>query len=117
MTALEESNLVFVYGTLKQGYGNHRLLTEAEKLGTAIVQDVTLYDMGFPVAIDSDGDFVTGEVYRVDDEETMQRLDWLEGYPSFYDRKLVDTEHGQAWMYFQTEVNNLRHIGDTWPSN
>ena len=113
---LEKSNLVFVYGTLKKGFGNNGLLRDAEFIGESLVDNMTLYDMGFPVAVDRDGEKIKGEVFRITDE--LQSLDYLEGYPDFYDRKLVDTKHGQAWIYFQPVENvyklKLKCIGKEW---
>jgi gamma-glutamylcyclotransferase (GGCT)/AIG2-like uncharacterized protein YtfP len=42
---------------------------------------------------------IQGEVYEVD-EPTMDRLDMLEGYPSFYNRVEIPTDYGLAWMYY-----------------
>ena len=40
-----------------------------------------------------------GRVWEVN-EDTFQVLDQIEGYPDFYDRKLVHTTEGKAWMYY-----------------
>lgn len=104
---------VFVYGTLKKGYRNHYLLKNSQFIGDSKVDNFTLHSFGgFPVAVPASEQYITGEVYEVDDD-TMTNLDWLEGYPSFYDRQIVETEHGNAWMYFQETVD-LPHHGETW---
>jgi gamma-glutamylcyclotransferase (GGCT)/AIG2-like uncharacterized protein YtfP len=81
---------VFVYGTLKRGYGNHRLLENATLIDEAVT-DVK-FDMiagGFPVVFESDtGLPLTGEVYQVD-AATLQSLDNLEGEGTMYFRKEV----------------------------
>ena len=73
--------LVFVYGTLKRGGGNHHFLA-----GQAFVDEArtargyTLYDLsGYPgmVRQDDDDTGVMGEVWSVDDE-CLARLDVLE---------------------------------------
>jgi gamma-glutamylcyclotransferase (GGCT)/AIG2-like uncharacterized protein YtfP len=67
-----------VYGTLKRGNGNHYLLKNSEFLGRGKVLG-TLYDMGLP-GYKREGSYtVHGELFRVNDE-TLQRLDRLEGY-------------------------------------
>lgn len=73
---------LFVYGTLKRGYGNNRLLDNAAFLGTAQVRGFKIYHLGgFPgvhVSPDLD-DMVYGELYRVDNDYDVARLDRLEG--------------------------------------
>lgn len=41
---------------------------------------------------------VTGEVYRVD-SAGLRYLDRLEEYPRLYDRQLIWTPFGRAWIY------------------
>jgi gamma-glutamylaminecyclotransferase len=90
---------VFVYGTLKRGFGNHRLLARAALVGEATIRG-SMHDLGaFPaVAIDGKAGTVHGELFDVD-SPTMERLDRLEGTPHFYQRKLVHTSAGEAWVY------------------
>lgn len=96
---------LFVYGTLKEGYGNHRLLQGCKKLGnyTLPVGEFCLVDLGwYPGVVHRHvlglTTPVTGEVYEVDDE-TARAVDGLEGYPSLYDREEVETPYGAAWVY------------------
>lgn len=104
--ALRRCNKVFVYGTLKKGYGNHSLLREAKFIGEALtLKRFRLFDVGFPYAVPSQrGARLKGEVYEVNSPEIMKALDWLEGYPSHYKRQviMVELENGQkieAWIY------------------
>lgn len=92
---------VFVYGTLKQGHGNHRLLRGATLLGRSYVEGPwRLHDLGaFPAVVQAEATArVFGEVYLVD-SDILGRLDILEGYPSFYTRTKVPTQFSKAWMY------------------
>jgi len=91
--------LVFVYGTLKRGHGNHHWLAGAHFLGEAELPDVVLHDLGpFPMAVPGEGT-VIGEVYRID-AASLDRLDRLEGYPRLYDRQVLSLNDGrQAWVY------------------
>jgi len=108
----EGVDLVFVYGTLKQGYGNHYVMQEAG--GKFIGKAMTLDDFyimgggGIPYVIESDdkekSSAICGELYKV---KNFEPLDTLEGHPSFYRRELIEAvkENGEivdAWMYFYT---------------
>lgn len=79
---------IFVYGTLKRGHGNHRLLANARFIGTGISEPVftMLHLGGFPGIVRSGETAIHGELYEVD-EGTLHRLDRLEGHPSFYERQ------------------------------
>ena len=92
---------VFVYGTLKQGFGNHRLLSDSKFLGIDVLQDHTLIQTpGFPYMVESKGDKARGEVYEVD-ERIVRYLDALEGYPTHYQKKEVRTEGGrEVFTYY-----------------
>lgn len=79
--------LIFVYGTLKEGYGNNRLLMGHTKRGDFIVHNYKLYNSGFPVAWPSEGETITGELWDIgDSRETLQRLDRLESEGFMYNR-------------------------------
>lgn len=98
---------VFVYGTLKKGKGNHRLLTEATFLGRAKIKGPYLLVSlgGFPGVIKTQDGVereVSGEVYQINDD-ILQSLDWLEGHPRFYERHKVRTPFKSAWCYFLPE--------------
>ena len=95
------SKLVAVYGSLREGFGNHSLLGDSELKSTERLRGgfTMLHLGGFPgVVLEGDSD-ITVEVYEVDDD-VFARLDQLEGYPSFYNRKQVKTTEGMAWMYY-----------------
>ena len=83
---------VFVYGTLKKGYGNHRLLESSINLGpyTTKKKYTLLHLGGFPGLIKEPLSHIRGELYEVDDV-VLKRLDWLEGHPDFYCREEIET--------------------------
>jgi len=90
--------LVMVYGTLKKGFGNHRLLHGSKYAGPASVAG-TMRNLGyFPVVTLGGSGTVYGEVYDVD-EPTLKSLDSLEGYPGWYNREEVVTTYGIASIY------------------
>jgi gamma-glutamylcyclotransferase (GGCT)/AIG2-like uncharacterized protein YtfP len=98
---------VFVYGSLKRGFGNNSILGNSEFLGERITADnhYRMISFGaFPGVIFSKSAKtvakVFGELYVVNDY-VLKRLDMLEGNGNFYQRELVsliDEEH-PAWMY------------------
>ena len=97
---------VFVYGTLKRGFYNHRILEHANRLGNAVTcEKFTMFSLGpYPMVMPKPKHKIKGEVYEVDDE-ILERLDRLEGYPDFYTR--VETE-----VIMQNKViNALIYIG------
>jgi gamma-glutamylcyclotransferase (GGCT)/AIG2-like uncharacterized protein YtfP len=95
--------LYAVYGTLRVGFGNNRLLNNEHctYLGTEITAPkfhmVSLG--GFPGVILNGKQSITIEVFRVNSKDVEQRLDWLEGYPSFYQKTVIDTQWGKTNMY------------------
>lgn len=93
------SHLVAVYGTLKRGFHNHYLLETSVFKGLARAPG-KLYVRGLPF-FKRVSDVPMGvycELYSVDDE-TLARLDRLEGYrehnpeTSLYNRVEVEVEH------------------------
>jgi gamma-glutamylaminecyclotransferase len=73
---------VFVYGTLKNGAGNHRFLAGQRLLGAGRTRpEFRLYELGgYPgmVAAPAGGRSIEGEIWEVD-RECLVRLDELEG--------------------------------------
>ena len=80
---------VFVYGTLKRGFRNHRFLEKASFVGEAYtVMHYRMLDGSFPVLRESGPDRmpISGEVYDVD-ARTLIKLDDLESVATgMYDR-------------------------------
>ena len=82
---------IFVYGSLRRGFGNHSLLHDAKFIGDGWVPGFTMYSLGaYPMCTDGVG-AVFAEAYEIDDK-ILSRLDALEGYPAFYNRKQVMAE-------------------------
>ncbi len=108
---MKDLQLVAVYGTLRSGFYNHRVMEAAkgELLGTAkTVNNYNMYNLGsFPSVSLTDTDNETPvvvEVYEVEMEGVENTLDRLEGYPHFYNRTKVDVEFedgsvANAWIY------------------
>jgi gamma-glutamylaminecyclotransferase len=91
---------VFVYGTLLEGEGNHRLLMRATLVGPARTRaEFTFHDLGGCPGLVSespselDRQHVVGELYDVD-AQTLADLDRLEGHPRFYRRTEIVLDDG-----------------------
>lgn len=97
---------LFVYGTLKNGFPNHRFLGNARFLGYGkTVEPYALYMDEHPLvyARERVGP-VHGEVYKVSDD-TLDRVDGVQGHPKHYYREEVEVclesgEHVTTWIYF-----------------
>jgi gamma-glutamylaminecyclotransferase len=97
---------IFVYGTLKKGFGNHRLIKEARFLGESFIKG-TMYSMGaFPGVVLKGDNNIKGEVYEVDEGQLFS-MDRLEGHPNFYRRTPIKTVDGED---VETYVINSEYI-------
>jgi gamma-glutamylcyclotransferase (GGCT)/AIG2-like uncharacterized protein YtfP len=97
------SNRIAVYGSLKKGLHNHKLLESSRFVKDTYVRGFNMYSLGsFPCVVpNEDGSgSITVEVYDVTDE-VLVNLDRLEGYPRFYDRDTFYTKCGlPVLMYY-----------------
>ena len=117
-------HLVFVYGSLMQKADSIRSLDkfgiEAEFVSDTVTssRQFDMLNLGhFPGVIDSaSGHRVAGELWRVTNR-VFRELDLIEGYPDFYTRKMVPTEHGIAWMYYLPESVHEDQFTQKIPSN
>ncbi len=109
---MPEPNKLFVYGTLRQGFGNHRLMQGADFLGEATIPAQLFVNgwlpmIGPPVA---EGDVVHGEVYRLFDAYHWAMVDGLESHPSWYRREIVTATYKDrdaatpVWAYFMPHL-------------
>ena len=95
---------VAVYGTLKKGRGNHQVMERAggKLLGEDVVAaSIYRYCAGFPAISLEPRHGVLIEVYEITD---INPLDRLEGYPRFYNRSVIDTTYGKAWVYHMDDA-------------
>lgn len=123
---------IFVYGTLRRGYGNNRLLEGQTFLGEAYTRDPNFAMVSngwFPYVIRQATDYyhdqpnaighIWGELWEVDDE-ALARCDRLEGTPNHYQRhewdftQIVGEDHAlravyhKAFMYSVAEKTYTR---------
>lgn len=129
MNVLKKTYRVFVYGTLRNGQRNHRLLQKAVFLGTGKTETPfqmrqtwhSKTDLGIPFVSKNKKlphrKQVVGELYEVN-SETLTYLDQLEGHPRFYKRELTtiilpDGTCVEAWLYFcDTDHGEVNISGD-----
>ena len=103
----KKNYLVFVYGSLKRGFGNHSIVSDSKFVSKGVTLE-PVYDLvglgGFPGALRNGENAIEGELYLVD-RRTFRRLDQLESNGSMYQREVipvVNIETGeieQAWIY------------------
>lgn len=112
---------VFVYGTLKQGYGNNRLLQDSEFVSEGVILGGgKLIGNGIPFFVPDylceEGEVgdIKGEIWRMSGRITLGRLDTLEGHPHGYYRSLahVNPETNTAssilcWVYCWSRTSYL----------
>ncbi|HWA72440.1 MAG TPA: gamma-glutamylcyclotransferase family protein [Polyangiaceae bacterium] len=100
MTAAGEARLLFVYGSLKRGFSNHRLLAGARFVGECRTEArYQLLVLGIYPALSDQGDrAIAGELYALDARQ-LSKLDEFEG--EAYRRRAVQLEDGRvAEAYF-----------------
>lgn len=99
---------LFVYGTLRRGECNHRLLGAAPCLGQCRTAGrYTLFHLGrYPAAIAGGRTAIVGEVYTLN-KALLARLDRLEDYPREYVRAGIVTPYGPAWIYLYRRLPAL----------
>ena len=117
---------VFVYGTLKRGLYNHRLLERGNarfmgEVRTKRAQHVMLLaDAGYPYLVKSttdDARVIDGELYSVDDD-TLTLLDELEEVSSgMYTRETIEVERREeprateeAYYYLAGDREDLARL-------
>lgn len=113
--------LLFVYGTLKRGERNHRLIADQRFVGKAVTAaSYRVYDLGpYPglVRVDVTGMNVSGQLWEVSDC-CLDELDDFEGVPDLFDRRRVEIEHTAepVMAYFWVgAVPPAAPSGDRWP--
>lgn len=115
--AIRLTQRVAVYGTLKRGRSNSRVLQGSHFLGSDTLPGLALYHLGaYPGAVEEPSFTVHVEVYAVS-EPTLKTLDELEDFSperpksSLYIRRTMDTRHGPAWVYiYNRPVKTIQRL-------
>jgi gamma-glutamylcyclotransferase (GGCT)/AIG2-like uncharacterized protein YtfP len=114
---------VFVYGTLMRGQINHSYyLSKSKFLGAAELPDYAMYAVNsFPGIVTASSEKVKGEIYSVN-EETLRKLDCLEGEGSLYIRKIVDLQLNNEtvqgfvyiWNHSTRDLQKINYESQPW---
>lgn len=116
-------SLLFVYGSLKRGFGNHHFLRGQTFLGEAVTEpDYRLVDIGgFPGLVETEaeaGRAIRGELWSVQ-ECCLRALDWLEEVDAGLYRRgniRLQGRDGSVLTYlFAGEASRLPEAGEDWP--
>ena len=114
---------IFVYGTLKQGCGNHDRIFGGYDIKITLAWTYgKLYDLGWYPAMTVGKEKVYGQLIEFNNAEILKRVDYLEGYKginhphNYYKRREVEVFVGgirvKAWVYFLTEEQVSRFGGN-----
>ncbi|QJW98162.1 gamma-glutamylcyclotransferase family protein [Frigoriglobus tundricola] len=118
MTAAK--TLLFVYGTLKRGGRNYRLLADQEFVGAAVTAPrYRVIDLGAHPGLVRDaanGLAVHGELFAVNDC-CLAELDEFEEVPGPFVRERIEVDgHPEVWAYYlNTPPPKDATSGDRWP--
>ncbi len=116
--------LVFVYGTLKQGFNNNCLLYDSVYVGPAVTKhQYAMYSDGIPYVTEKlPLTNIIGELYEVD-KHSLYNLDMLEGHPKWYKRKQIDIVTLKSykgsnavpgvWLYFNDYIPSTATLNTT----
>jgi gamma-glutamylaminecyclotransferase len=114
-------SVLFVYGTLKRGERNHRLLAGQSFIGVAVTEPrYRLVDLGpYPglVRDDAAGLAVSGELWDVSDC-CRDELDDFEGCPEQYTREaiaVVGVEEPVDAYFYARPIPPQARTGAAWP--
>jgi len=101
---------IIVYGSLRRKQGNSHWMTNAQWLGEHVLTGYEMYDLGhYPAVIPGEGT-IDCEVYRID-ASILAELDELKSNAKDYQRELVSTPFGSAWLYiYRYSVDGLKRI-------
>jgi gamma-glutamylaminecyclotransferase len=100
---------VFVYGSLMRGQGNHRHLERSSFVCAARTQPLyRMHSLGaFPGVVARGAQAIEGEVFDVD-AATLDRLDSLEGHPTFYRRTLITLDDKSIVSMYLLQRTDLK---------
>jgi gamma-glutamylcyclotransferase (GGCT)/AIG2-like uncharacterized protein YtfP len=110
-----------VYGTLRKGFGNHRLIADCKHLKTTRIEGYDMYDIGaFPGIKKGKGE-ITVELYSIDSERIEENVDYLEGYRednlrnSLYLKEKIEIDNQEVFIYLfnnNIDFNSKVESGD-----
>lgn len=114
----KNKQLISVYGTLRKGGYNHRIIEKAKYIGSFESKPIfTMYSINdaFPALKLGGNNSIVIEVYEIDNT-TLKKVDGLEGYnpqgkTNLYDRKKIFTPYGESYIYiYEGNIGNSKVI-------
>ena len=121
--------LLFVYGSLKKGFDNHKLLDDkyAKRIGEASTVDkFAMYEDNFgnyPYLIKEPINQIRGELYEIEKKELLDKIDEFEGAPEYYQRKKIkvktnkDTKQAFVYIRENEEIPKKQKSLKIWENN
>ena len=112
MDTLTDKIIIAAYGTLRPGFGNNRLLSGSNHIGTGkTAEKYKMTANGIPfVKKNKKIHNVVVDLFEVDNN-TLEKLDALEGHPEWYCREqipvILNDAVVTAWLYFNNDYNHL----------
>lgn len=100
---------IAVYGTLRSGEGNHRLVEDARSKTPCVIPGRLMNTgYGYPAIVLDPAAETVGEVIEIT-REMFARVDRLEGYPHLYTRervrvRLASGGEKTAWVYVMNQL-------------
>ncbi len=118
-----ENICLFVYGSLRKGFTNHKYLAESEYIGEHASVDqfqlITHKNGNYPYLLDEPlvdypSTIVHGEIYKIN-SKVLKNIDSLESNSKIYQRKIYtfinqNNEIIEAWIYILTNYEMTRYI-------
>lgn len=114
------TEIVAVYGSLRQGEGSHHYLTDSEYLGLGWTQNhYVLYATAYPAVVADEAAYPIRVACHTVSPELLQQLDDYEEHPVLYCRRQVPVvlDQGsvlQAWLYFYPQPEGRRLPTGDW---
>jgi gamma-glutamylcyclotransferase (GGCT)/AIG2-like uncharacterized protein YtfP len=112
--------LLFVYGTLKQGFCRGNVLAQQKFLGQATTKPIyTMFDVNrsYPALVSTGATSIQGELYEID-AKLIPVLDRIEGAPWLYRLEPIQLESHPDLQcesyFFQQETHGLVECGSVW---
>lgn len=110
--------ILFVYGSLKKGFDNNRILNKAIYISKAqTVRKFAMYrseEGDYPYLVKNKSLYViSGEIYKIKRKDLMQKIDLFEGSPDYYLRESINVKtrsgNKRAFAYFYIDKNSHKN--------
>ena len=109
-TLEEPVQRLFVYGTLRRGQGNNRILIRD---GAKFIEEVWLYGHAMrgmlSVQVAGPEYRVRGDIWEVPTKCLLGPIDSLEAHPYGWIRTWIPDQHGGTWIYLDTHPDSHEH--------